>query len=69
MRGIFRCEQLESFAIETDDVEMRLIRVLVFFAAVGKKIDTASFFVHIDNLAHNPRPLRQLAAQFTGFEI
>ena len=68
VRGIFRCEQRESFAIETDDVEMRLIRVFVFFAAVGKKIDAAGFFVHVDNLPNNPRPLRQLAAQFTGFE-
>src|SRR5215469_7385433 len=68
MAGIFRSQQCEGLAVEAHHIEMCLVGVFVFFAAVCQKINAVSLFVHIDNLAYDPRAYRQLAAKLAGLE-
>ena len=45
---------------------MSLIGILGFFAAVGGEIDAARLFVDVEELAHDPGALRELALEFAG---
>ena len=59
MIGLLGREQLETFAIETDLIQIREIGVALF-AARPEEPDDALFFIHLHDLPHQPVARRDL---------
>ena len=61
--GIRRGQRRQVAAIKADAVQVSLIGIFAFLAAVCQKIDAPGFFVDVDDAADHPWPLGHLVFQ------
>ena len=69
MVRILRREQRQAPAVETNAVEMGLIRIVPSLAARGQKINPPILFIHVLDLAHYPSAVRNLVLKLPIFAI
>src|SRR6478736_4979447 len=65
MVRILRREHLKTLAVEADAVQVRLVRVFIFLASTGRKVDTPIRVIHILDLLNHPVPLRDLVLKLS----
>src|SRR6266568_3149787 len=69
MVRILRREQRQAPAVETNAVEMGLIRIVPSLAARGQKTNPPILFIHVLDLAHYPSAVRNLVLKLPIFAI